>query len=206
VGALNGGDPATAARIRAAAMAAFAAYGDAVSTTAIAHDAGVSEAALEHHFPTRTALREAVNEHVLSLVVPAFAGFDPRGGSDDEIFDELAERVTSVMRDHPDALLYVGRAAIDGDPGGLGIFDAFMAIATGALEELAGQGRLDPDLDVQWAALHVVIFNLSTLLFEQAVESHLPERLRSPAGIARWHAADTELFRRGFLRASLPRG
>jgi AcrR family transcriptional regulator len=194
-----------AERIRTAAMHAFAAEGDAVSNDAIAAAAGVTPPALEKHFPTRVALREAVNEHVLSLAAAAFDGFDPRS-SDDEIFDELAERVTSLMRDHPEALLYVARATIDGDPGGLGIFDAFMALATGWLDELAEQGRLDPDLDLEWAALHVVIFNLSTLLFQQAIEEHLPEPLRSPEGIARWHAADTELFRRGFLRASLPRG
>lgn len=181
-------------------MKAFATHGDAALDGAIAAAAGVSTATLGHHFPTRAALREAVNEHVLELAAGAFADFEPRGGSDDEIFEELADRVTSVMRDHPDALLYVGRATIDGDPDGLGIFDAFMAIAMGCLQELEAQGRLDPGLDVEWAALHVVIFNLSTLLFEQAVENHLPERLRSDQGIARWHAADTELFRRGFLR------
>ena len=201
----NGGDPTAAARIRVAAMHAFAAQGDAVSNEAIAAAAGVTPPALEHHFPTRVALREAVNEHVLSLAAGAFAGFEPRG-SDDEIFEEMAERVTSVMRDHPEALLYVARATIDGDPGGLGIFDAFMAIATGMLDDLAEQGRLDPGLDVEWAALHVVIFNLSTLLFEQAIDEHLPERLRSPEGIARWHAADTELFRRGFLRQAARSG
>ena len=181
-------------------MHAFAAQGDGVSNDAIAAAAGVTPPVLEDHFPTRAALREAVNEHVLSLAAAAFNGVGPRGGSDDEIFEELAQRVTGLMREHPDALLYVARATIDGEPGGLGIFDAFMAIATGWLDELAEQGRLDPGLDVEWAALHVVIFNLSTLLFEQAIEDHLPERLRSPEGIARWHAADTELFRRGFLR------
>jgi hypothetical protein len=108
--------------------------------------------------------------------------------------------VTAVVRDHPDELLYIARAASEGDPGGLGMFDAFMAIALGSFEALAAQGRLEPDLDVEWAALHVVIFNLSTLLFRDAIEQHLPEPLISEAGIARWHAADTELFRRGFLR------
>jgi hypothetical protein len=142
------------------------------------------------------------NERVLALAEAAFRDFEPGGGGEsDDPFEDLALRVTSLVRDHPDEILDVARAAIDGEPDGLGMFDAFMAIATAHLEALRDDGRLDPDLDLQWAALHVVIFNLSTLLFEPAIENHLPERLRSPEGIARWHAADTELFKRGFLRA-----
>ena len=184
-------------------MEAFAAYGDAVSIRAIADAAGVSPGQVQHHFPTKAELREAVNEHVLSIAAGAFAGLDGENG---DVFENLAQRVTSIMREHPDALLYVARAAVDGDPGGLGIFDGFMAVATTQLEGLAADGRLDPDLDLGWAALHVVIFNLATVLFEHAIESHLPEPLRSPEGVARWHAADTELFRRGFLRAKAARG
>jgi hypothetical protein len=141
----------------------------------------------------------ARDERVLAIAARAFEGFDP-GGDADAVFEDLAERVTSLMRDHPDELLYVARGAIDGEPGALGIFDAFMAIATTSLEAMRADGRLDPDLDLEWAALHVVIFNLSTLLFERAIDNHLPEGLRTPEGIARWHEADTELFRRGFLR------
>jgi AcrR family transcriptional regulator len=202
---LNGGDPAAAGRIRAAAMEAFAAHGDAASIRGIAQAAEVSPGLVQHHFASKAELREAVNEHVLEVAGRAFADLDTDGAADD-VFEDLAQRVTSIMRDHPDALLYVARAVIDGDPGGLGIFDGFMAIAVTRLEALAEDGRLDPDLDLEWAALHVVIFNLSTVLFQRAIENHLPEPLRSPEGVARWHAADTELFRRGFLRAGAPRG
>jgi hypothetical protein len=136
---------------------------------------------------------------VIGVAMEAFGGFEPSGDADD-VFEELAQRVTSLMRSHPDALLYVGRGAIEGEPGCLGIFDAFMAIATAQLEALAAAGKLDPELDIPWSALHVVVFNLSTVLFRRAIENHLPGPLLDPDGIARWHAADTELFRRGFLR------
>jgi hypothetical protein len=50
------------------------------------------------------------------------------------------------------------------------------------------------------------VFNLSSVLFSEAVANHLPEPLSTDAGIERWHAADTELFRRGYLRdQSAPR-
>jgi AcrR family transcriptional regulator len=195
----NGGDPAAYTRIRAAAVREFATSGDAVSVAAIADAAGVPAEAVEHHFPSRAELRDAVDEHVLGLALAAFADFEPDESADDA-FEDLARRVTAVIREHPDELLYVARATIDGEPGGLGMFDAFMAIALGSFESLRAKGRLDPDLDVEWAALHVVIFNLSTLLFRHAIENHLPEPFATPEGIERWHAADTELFRRGFLR------
>jgi AcrR family transcriptional regulator len=202
---LNGGDPAAAGRIRAAAMEAFAEHGDGASIRGIADAAGVSPGLVQHHFATKAELREAVNEHVLAIAAEAFADLDTETAGDD-VFEDLAQRVTSIMREHPDALLYVARAVVDGDPGGLGIFDGFMAIAITRFEALAAEGRLDPDLDLDWAALHVVVFNLATVLFQPAIENHLAEPLRSPEGVARWHAADTELFRRGFLRAGAARG
>jgi AcrR family transcriptional regulator len=177
----------------------FGERGAAATLADVADRAGVARDALAERYPTEAALREALNEHVLTIAARALVGLDEVGGEDP--FGDLAERVTSLMREHPGALLYVARGAIDGDPGGLGLFDAFMAIALARLEELAADGRLDPGLDVEWAALHIVIFNLSTLLFERAIENHLPEPLRSEEGIERWHRADTELFRRGFLRA-----
>lgn len=201
---LNGGDPAAAGRIRDAAMRAFAQQGDAAWPDGVAEAAGVSADLVRHHFPEKAELREAVNERVIAVAMEAFGGFEPGSGGSADVFEDLAQRVTSLMREHPDALLYVGRGAIEGEPGCLGIFDAFMAIATTQLEALKAEGRLDPELDIDWSALHVVVFNLSTVLFQRAIENHLPGPLLSPEGIARWHAADTELFRRGFLREASP--
>ena len=197
--ARNGGDPAAEPRLIAAALEVFGARGAAASLEEVAERGGVSMEALAARYPTEAALHEALGEHVLAIAAEALGGLEEV--RDDDPFGDLAERGTSMMREHPDALVYVARGAIDGEPGGLGLFDAFMAIALARFDELAAAGRLDPDLDVEWAALHVVIFNLSTLLFERAIDNHLPEGLRSPDGIERWHRADTELFRRGFLRA-----
>jgi AcrR family transcriptional regulator len=193
----NGGDPAGRKRIVAAATTVLAERGPLATHADVAEAAGVAPALVEHHFPTVGELRAAVDERVLTLAAQAFEGMGTGAG---DPYDDMAARVTTLLRDHPDELLYVARGAIDGEPGALGIFDAFMAVATTSLQCLSEEGLLDPDLDLEWAALHVVIFNLSTVLFEQAVDDHLPEGLRTPEGIARWHAADTELFRRGFLR------
>lgn len=197
----DGGGSSTFERIRDAATREFAHGGEAASIRGIAEAAGVSPGLVQHHFPSKAYLREAIDEHVLALAVEAFAELDTTG-PDDDVFEELAQRVTAIVRDHPDALLYVARSAADGEPGGLGVFDAFVALATAQLEALRDEGRLDPELDLQWAALHVVVFNLATLLFREAIENHVPEPLDTAPGLERWHNADTRLFRRGFLRAA----
>lgn len=192
----NGGDPAARGRILSAAMRVLGERGAAATYADVAAAAGVSPALVQHHFPTLGELRAAIDEHVLTLAARVFEGMGTGGG---DPYDDMADRVTSLQRDHPDALLYVARGAVDGDPGALGIFDAFMAVATTSLQGLRDEGLFDPEVDLEWAALHIVIFNLGTVLFEQAIDNHLPEGLRTPEGVARWHVADTELFRRGFI-------
>jgi hypothetical protein len=146
----------------------------------------------------------SLHESVVTLTAEAFRGFDSDGPAD-AVWDELARRVTQIVADHPDELRTIALGVVDGDPEALGVFDAFKAVATGQLTRLADEGKLAPGLDVEWAALHIVIFNLGTVLFRQAVDHHLPDPLATAAGLERWHQADTELFRRGFLRQPVRR-
>ena len=203
MGGESNGRLTASAVIRETALEEFAQSLGDTSIVRVAKAAGVPIALVEEHFATDTELREAVDEYVVSLAVEAFADFELSGSSDDAM-EELGRRITNLIMAHPNALLYVARSVIEGDPGGLAMFDAFMAIATQQFQALAEEDRLDPDLDIQWAALHVVIFNLATLLFKDAIENHLPESFMTPEGMERWHVADAELFRRGFLRRAEP--
>jgi TetR/AcrR family transcriptional regulator, regulator of cefoperazone and chloramphenicol sensitivity len=193
----NGGDPAARGRIVAAATKVLGERGAGATYAEVAAAAGVAPELVEQYFPSVTDLRAAIDERVLTLAARVFEGMGTGAG---DPYDDMADRVTRMQRDHPDELLYVARGSADGEPGALGIFDAFMAVATTSLQGLREEGLLDPEIDLEWAALHIVIFNLGTVLFEQAIDNHLPEGLRTPEGVERWHAADTELFRRGFLR------
>ena len=126
-------------------------------------------------------------------------GDAPTGDHQD--FSDLGRRVTTLIREHADEVRFVARGAIDGEPDGVAMFDAFMAISLGSFQDLAEHDVLDPTLDLEWAALHIVVFNLAVVLFQNAIENHLPEPLSGEAGMERWHKADTELFRHGYLRA-----
>jgi AcrR family transcriptional regulator len=193
-------DLTAVARIRNAALDGFARDGAAAtSIRGVAEAAGVSPGLVQHHFPSKAELRRAVNEYVIWVARDAFEDVSV-GENADDIFEEFGKRITAFVREHPTALRYVARAAAEGDPAALELFDGFVAIAEEHQTRLADAGLLEPGLDRTWAALNLVVFNLGTVMLEQAIDRHLPEPFVRPKSLERWNAASTALFRRGFSR------
>jgi AcrR family transcriptional regulator len=188
------------ARIRNAALEGFARRGAAAtSTREIARAAGVSPGLVQHHFPTKDSLRAAIDDHVVKVAEAAFSGLSETSTLIESL-EELGERVSRFVREEPDALLYVARAALQGEDAGLRSFDAFVAIADAQWRRLADDGLLDAEVDLPWAALHVTIINLGTVLFAEAVSRHLPDSFSTPEQVDRWRAATVALFDRGLSR------
>jgi AcrR family transcriptional regulator len=188
------------ARIRNAALESFARDGvAATSIRDVAKEAGVSPGLVQHYFSTKAALVEAVNGHVVRIATDAFADLS-ESGSPIEAQQELGDRVTAFVREHPTALRYVARSAADGEEAALEIFDAFVAIAQSQWQRLADHDLLRPDADLTWTALHAVVLVLGTVLLEDAVDRHLPQRFFTPAQLERWNAASNALFREGTYR------
>lgn len=154
---------------------------------------------MQHYFPSKAALVKAVNDYVIAIATDAFSEV-PRGKSAAEIQQELGDRVTALMREHPTALLYVARSSADRDEAALGIFDAFIAIASTQWRALAGKGLLRSHADLEWAALHVVVLNLGTALFVDGINRHLPEPFLTSEQLERWNTASNALFREGMYR------
>ena len=191
---------APAARICEAALTCFAREGAARTTVRrVARDAGVSPGLVQHYFPAKAALRAAVDEHVLALARGAFSDVTPSAAGEDMV-DEFGRRIASFVRDHPDVVRYVARSSFE-EGGSPALFDGFVAIARAGWEQLAREGLVREDLDVAWSALHIVIINLGTVLFEVAIDRQLPEALRTPSGVERWRTATTALFRSGAYRS-----
>jgi AcrR family transcriptional regulator len=185
------------ARIRNAALECFARDGfEASSVRAIARTAGVSPGLVQHHFPTKARLRDAVNAHVVALAAAPFADL-PLAAADADPFEALGERITRLLGEHPDALRYTARATLDGDEAALELFGAFVAIARSQWDALAREDRLRAGIDLEWAALHPVIFNLGVVLFREAIERQLGEPLFSAHGLERLNVAMTTLQRLG---------
>ncbi len=188
------------ARIRNAALEGFARDGvPATSIRDVAKHAGVSPGLVQHYFPSKTALVEAVNAYVLALATDAFSDLAGSDASIDAV-QELGDRVNAFLTEHPTAVLYVARSTADRDNAALGIFDAFVAIAQAQWQRLADHDLLRPDIDLTWTALHTVAMILGTVLLSDAVERHLPEPFFTPTQLDRWNAASSELFREGTYR------
>jgi AcrR family transcriptional regulator len=193
------------ARIRNAALEGFARDGvPATSIRDVAKRAGDS-GLVQHYFPSKTALVDAVNAHVLELAADAFTDVS-ESTTPIEAQQELGDRVTAFVAEHPTALLYVARSTADRDDAALGIFDAFVAIAGAQWQRLADNDLLRPDTDLTWTALHAVVMILGTILLRDAIERHLPEPFFTPAQLDRWNAASNALFREGTYRAAIPPG
>jgi AcrR family transcriptional regulator len=180
-------DMTAAARIRNAALEGFADRGVAATSIRwVAAAAGVSPGLVQYHYPTKEALREAVDRYVLEVAASTFSDL-PLGVSASDVAEEFGKRITALVRDRPLGLRYVARGLIDRDEHALALFDI-------------SDGRLWPDIDPVWASLHVLIYNLAAILLEEAIDRQLPEPLRSEEGLERWRTAATALFRHGLYR------
>ncbi len=194
-------DLSTYARIRNAALEGFAARGvAATSIRDVAAAAGVSAGLVQHHFGTKAGLRAAVDEYVIAIAIETFADL-VREGEDGEAWAAMGDTTTAWVRDNAVAIRYVARALAEGDPAAARIFDTLVEIArTRWLDPLARKGALLDDVDRDWAAVHVIAFNLASVLLEPAISRQLPAPFFTPAQLQRWNTATTQLYRRGLTR------
>lgn len=192
---------ATRARILRAALDGFASAGVAVpSIRTIARSAGVSTGSIQHFFPSQVALRQAVTDYVIALVRDAFAD-TVSGTSAIDVGSQLGHRLTEFFHTHPSESRYLARTLIDQDDTATGLFAALLGLSTSQWTQLSEDGLLRKDVDALWAALHVVIVNVGTILLEDLIDAHLPDPLNSGTGIDRWRRAQTDLFQ-GLYRHS----
>lgn len=194
---VSGPAASTLERILAAALAGFAR--DGVSGTSIrdvAASAGVSAGLVQHYFPSKAALRAAVDEHVTEAARAALAVRHVEG----DVIDDIADRVTALVAEHFLALLYVARGVAERDEPALKIFDTLTALCREQLGELQRAGMLRADLDLEWAALHTVLINLATVILEPGISQQLGRPFLTKRQVERWKRATTALFVRGELR------
>jgi AcrR family transcriptional regulator len=184
-------------RIRDAALEGFARDGvAATSMRDVAAAAGVSPGLVQHYFPSKAALRGAVDAHVTEVAREAL---EVRA-VDGDVIEDLAERLTALVADNFLALRYVARGVAEGDEAALAIFDTLTQLCRDQLGELQRRGMLRPDLDLDWAALHTVLINLGTVIMEPGVSDQLGRPFLTKRQVERWKVATTKLFVEGELR------
>lgn len=191
-------DLTTYARIRNAALELFSTKGPARSSIReIARHAGVSPGLVQHHFGTKANLQQAVNEFVLSDASAVLADLpdDP-----DERSEVFGARMHAIIRARPYGVVYMARLVSERDPVGLQMFDALVKQGVASLEGMRERDQLPDGLDLEWASIHVVMFNLAAFLFEPAITNTLGEPLITEEGIDRFIAAASQLLTAAIVR------
>ena len=191
----------TQERILEAALEGFARDGvAATSIRDVASAAGVSPGLVQHYFPSKAALRGAVDEHVKEVARRALEVRVADGDQVGDVIDDLAERLTALVAENFVALRYVSRGVAEGDRAALAIFDTLTQLCRDQLAELQKRGMLRPDLDLDWAALHTVLINLGTVIMEPGVSDQLGKPFLNERQVERWKVATTRLFVEGEVR------
>lgn len=193
------GEHSSAERIRNAALPIFAEHGiAATSLRAIAKAAGVSLGLVQHHFHTKAKLVQAVDDYVLTSLGTILAG--PLPSAPQDPVSEAARRVKTLMAEHVELTDYLCRALVENTPTGVLIFDTLTEICTGYWDDLAAQGRTQPDLDPLWIVLSPMTLVLGTFLLRTHLSRQLPESLTTPTQLQRWEDAMRAIIAAGQLR------
>ena len=194
-GSATADDRSTAARIRDAAIEAFAEAGvDATSVRAIAARAGVSAALVIHHFGSKEQLRVACDEHVAASVrVQKAAAM--RQGPGMDVLAALRARDAA-----PPLLAYLARTLTDGSPHVDELLDELVDDAAGYLQDGIDNGVLRPVEDVRGLAALLTVWSLGAVVLHDHTRRLLgADLLAGGAAAIPYLAPALELFAGGIL-------
>ena len=190
---LRGGSRRSA--IIEAALEVFASRGCADATfQVIAHTAGVSVGAIQHHFGSKERLIEAVDTHVLQTIGAVMSQPEPAEPA------EVGQRVRLLFEAHLPVLDYVARQLVDDGPVGRAVFDAMAAAGVARWERLAEIGATPEGLDTEWAGLNPLILVLGAIILRRHLDRRWPEGFTTERQLSRWEDAMNVLISRGQLR------
>ena len=191
---VDAADLAPRAKIREAALRLYAEHGtQGTSIRMVADAAGVSPGAVMHHFRSKEALAESVQQHVLARIrrtvdgvgldqPPHVAAYERR-----RAFDQL-------LIDSPHIAGYIRQTHLEGGAAGLALFTESYRLVEVEMQAMiaAGVARPLPDPEVGlvlYRALHTIHIVLGPL-----IEQLLDVDLSDPATLARFRDAAVDLL------------
>ncbi|MCL2091718.1 MAG: TetR family transcriptional regulator [Micrococcales bacterium] len=187
-------DLTTRARIRDAAVLRFAADGFGAPVRAVAADAGVSPGLVIHHFGSKGGLRQACDDHVLTLIRQAKSEHIGRAAAGLGFLEAFA----SADRYAP-LVGYVLRSLQDGGPAGLAFVEHMVADAQRYIAEAVTAGVAHPSRDEAARVRYLVLSALGALMLSVTLDD--PDDLTT--GVRRFFAESylplLELYTDGFL-------
>jgi AcrR family transcriptional regulator len=194
----EGGQEATSARIRTAALRCFAARGvEVTSLREVAAEAGVSIGAVQYNFGAKSQLVSAVDAYSLDVIRRVMAG-EPPTVQGAESIDVTGQRVATLMSEYPEVAEYVARSIVDATAFGSSIFDILVDLGTARWRRRAEQGLLDVDTDQEWAVLNSILITVAAIVCRPQLDAHLPKPFTSAAMLSRWTRSVNAMIRGGF--------
>jgi AcrR family transcriptional regulator len=172
---------------------------DATSLREVAKAARISPALIVHYFGGKKGLITAVDEAALQEFGTAYSAGGSAEGSD--LLRQRAEQTARVMREHPEACAYLGRALVERTPGSTRLFRLMIEGGRAEIDALAEKGALREDADRLWATLQHFFLIWAPLSFMPLLEQEaLGGSLLDEAILNRWVTANVELLEEGLYR------
>lgn len=172
---------------------------DATSLREVAKAAAVSPALVVHHFGGKEGLVAAVDEAALREFGAAYRADDPT--ADVDLLAQRATQTAEVMRKHPEACRYLGRALVEGTQGSSRLFRLMIARGRAEIDALAEQGALREEADRLWATLQHFFLIWAPLSFMPLLETEaLGGDLLDEEVLSRWVDANVGLLEKGLYR------
>lgn len=188
-------DRTTVARIRDAAITAFADAGVAATTIrGIAAASDVSPALVMHHFGSKARLREVCDRHVATLVREAKQKAAAEGAG----IDPLAQ--LQAYDEGLPLLRYLARTLVDGSPHVAELVDEMVADAVEYTEQGVASGLMRPADDAYGRAAVLTLWSLGAVVLHDHVHRVLGADLTGTAAdMAPYAVPAAEVLGRGVL-------
>lgn len=164
------GDLTAKARIRIAALELFADRGASAATMRqVAQRAGVTVGLVTHHYGSKEALREAVDEYVVELYREALDAI-PAGTSAHDVPAVRDRNVAQMLLENEALQKYLRRAYIEPEDGRSGVLERLTDLTVAEIRKLRADQIASTHRSESEQAMQVVIRQLGELLMQPLVD------------------------------------
>lgn len=191
-------DLTAAALIRESAMRLFAERGPAAVTVRdIAADAGVSPSLVIHHYGSKDALKDAVDDHVVQFFGDMIAEFVDASAADLAAASSNPS-LAARLGDGP-FLAYSRRLLADGGPAAERLFRSLYDMSLEMVRRYERAGVFKPSSDEAVRVAVLLVNDLGVVLLRDQISAVVGVDPLGPDGLVRWSQVVLDLYANGLM-------